>query len=216
MCYSANASFGSAALLIAMGAVATLKNKSKSYRMLAAVPFFFGAQQASEGIVWLTMGSNSSSNLHQFGIFGFLGFALIVWPSWVPWTILSLETDLKRKQILRILGIIGLCASSIALWILYTTDIEASIFKHSLVYSVSNLQRYWSPNFEFFIYFISTVLPFYISSLQKVRNTGYLVVTSMILTQIINKEASASVWCFFAALISIYLTAHINKAVACP
>lgn len=209
MCFSANASFGSAALLIAVGTVTFTENRSKPHRMLTAVPLFFGIQQASEGIVWLTMGQNTTQALHQFGVLSFLGFALVVWPSWVPWAIFNIEPNERRKKLLQIIGIIGLCASTAATWILLTTDAKAYITGHSMGYSLDNMQRYWSPNIEFLAYFIPTVLPFFISSLKIVKMAGYMIISSMLLTQLINKEASTSVWCFFASMISLYIAVYI-------
>jgi len=210
MCFSANVSYGSAALLIATGVVTTLGNKKKSQRMIAAIPLLFGLQQAAEGIVWQTMGAESSS-LHQFAIWIYLGMANVVWPSWLPWSIYNLEVNLKRKRILKILGIIGTCVSVLAAWMLSSAELKAFISGHSLAYDYVHLKRFLSANFDFPLYLTATIVPFFVSSLQTVKRAGYLFFGSMVIAQFINQETTTSVWCFFAALISLYIAVNILR-----
>ena len=78
MCFSATGSFGLAAVIAGVGAVAVAQRKPAAHRMLAVVPLMFAAQQVTEGIVWLTIGdpSERSANLAAVGVF--LVFALVV------------------------------------------------------------------------------------------------------------------------------------------
>lgn len=212
MCFSANASFTSAALLVTVGTITALGNRSKPHRMIAIVPLLFGLQQAAEGVVWQTMGQEDTVHLHQFAVLVFLGFALVVWPSWIPWSIFKIEKDIRRKKILKIIGLIGFCVSLASAWVLLTTDVKAYITGHSLAYTLSSIittQQNWAPNLEFLLYTTATMLPFFISSLKTVKIAGCLVAISLVLSHIINKEASSSIWCFFAALISLYIAVNV-------
>lgn len=209
MCYSANVSYGSAALLIATGVATTLGNSSKPQRMVAAIPLLFGVQQAAEGIIWQTMGQDMTSPLPQFGIILFLMFAYVVWPSWIPWSLYKIEKNEKRKRILKVLGVVGLGVSLISTFVLYSVEVNAYTVGHSLAYAFLNLKRYWPPNIEVPLYLTPTLLPFFISSLRMMKKAGYLVFGSMVIAQIINQETTTSVWCFFAALISLYVALNI-------
>lgn len=208
MCFSANVSYASAALLIATGAATTL-GSSKPQKMVAAIPLLFGLQQAAEGIVWQTIGHESASSLHQLGVLMFLTFANVIWPSWLPWSFYKIETNEKRKRILKVLSVVGLGVSLLAGWMLYGANVKAYIDGHSLAYSLSNFKRYWPVNIEFVLYFTPTMLPFFISSLRTVKRAGYLVLGSWALAQVINQETTTSVWCFFAALISLYIAVNV-------
>lgn len=209
MCFSAGASFGSAAVLMAVGATTSVVNASKPQRMIAAVPLLFGFQQAAEGIIWQTMGQNNTLLWHQIGVITFLGFALVVWPSWLPWAVYRIETNENRKKILRAIAVLGSAVSLLAAWAILIAGPQAYVTGHSLGYAFTDLHRSWNPNLEFLLYTTPTLLPFFISSLRTVKNAGYLVVGSMIITQYVNKEASTSVWCFFAALISFYIAVNV-------
>jgi hypothetical protein len=208
MCFSANVSYVSAALLIATGTATTL-GSSKPQKMVAAIPLLFGIQQASEGIVWQTLGQDPPSSWHQLGVLMFLTFANVIWPTWLPWSFYKIEPNEKRKRILRALGVMGLGVSLLAAWMLYTANVTAYVNGHSMGYGLGNFKRYWPSNIEFVLYFSPTMLPFFVSSLRTVKRAGYLVLGSWALAQIINQETTTSVWCFFAALISLYIAVNV-------
>jgi len=209
MCFSAGVSYGSAAVLIATGTATTLGNNSKEQRMIAAMPFFFGIQQAAEGIVWQTMGYEAVSSLHQFGIVLFLSFAFIIWPSWLPWSLYPIEIHKKRKKILKALGFLGIGVSILATTALFYVEPRASVAGHSVAYTFHGMDRHWPANLEALLYFTPTVIPFFVSSLRTVRLAGLLVFGSMLLAKVINRETETSVWCFFAALISFYIAVNV-------
>lgn len=208
MCFSAGVSFGMGALLVATGTVTYLGNKIKEQRMIAAMPLIFGIQQLAEGLVWQTLGDPQSLT-QQFGISLFITIALIIWPSWLPWSLYQLEVEKKRKRILKILGLFGFGISLLAIGVLHNNPVHAYSAGHSLGYVFPNVQKFWPDSFDFLLYDTPTVLPFFISSLSTVKKAGYLVVISLIATQIINQQATTSVWCFFAALISFYIAINI-------
>ena len=52
--------------------------------MFASIPLVFAAQQATEGVVWLTIDGSAHATVHRLAVFAFLGLALVVWPIWLP------------------------------------------------------------------------------------------------------------------------------------
>lgn len=209
MCFSASVSYGSAALLISTGAVTTLGNKSKQQRMIAAIPFIFGIQQAAEGVVWQSMGQDVAGVFSQYGALLFVTVALVVWPSWLPWSLYHIEENQKRKRILGVIGVMGLAVSLLAVSVLFTVEVQAYVVGHSLGYSFLNMKRFWPAGIDFLLYDIPTMVPFFVSSLRTVKKAGYLVFAGMVLAQAINREATTSIWCFFAAVISLYIAVNV-------
>jgi hypothetical protein len=190
---------------MATGAATTFGNTSKPQRMIAVIPLLFGIQQAAEGIVWQTMTHETPGGLHQFGVLFFLTFANVIWPSWVPWSFYKIEKNEKRKRILKILGIIGCVVSLLASAVLLNVEVKAYSVGHSLGYTFLNVKRYWPSGLEILLYLTPTLLPFFVSTVPMIHRAGYLVFGSLLLAQIINQETTTSVWCFFAALISLYV-----------
>lgn len=208
MCFSAGVSFGSAALLMATGTVTTV-HSSKEQKMIAAMPFLFGVQQLAEGLVWHSMTHESSIFLRQLGIFLFLSFALVIWPTWLPWALYPIEPNDRRRRILKWIGVLGFGVSILVALTLYRIDVKASVVGHSLSYAFPGFQRSWPANLEALLYFTPTVIPFFVSSLRSVKTAGYLVLGAMLLAKAINRQTETSVWCFFAAMISLYIAWHV-------
>ena len=209
MCFSAQVSYGSAAFLIATGTMTTFGNNTKEYRMIAAIPLLFGVQQMAEGLVWQTLGHDSASVLAQFGSLLFVSIALVVWPSWLPWSLYHVEVQENRKQILKVISYMGLAVSLLAATILLQVEVKAAVVGHSLVYTFLNFERSWPASLDFLLYDIPTMVPFFVSSSRTVKKAGYLVLIGLLTSQVINKEATTSIWCFFAALVSLYIAVSI-------
>src|SRR5437870_4913753 len=103
MCFSAAGSFTLSGVLAAIGVASVTRSVHSPARMLAAVPLLFAAQQAAEGVVWLTTDSAHPSTLganHSLAVYAFLAFALIVWPVWSPLSLRRIERSGPRRSIL--------------------------------------------------------------------------------------------------------------------
>src|SRR5687768_10161521 len=112
MCFSAGTSFGSVILLSSVGLASLKKTENRSQTFFAAIPLIFAVQQLSEGFLWISLTNGGLKNVETLTTFTFLFFAQIVWPSWVPFAILKLEPNEKRKKLLKVLFGIGLIVSS--------------------------------------------------------------------------------------------------------
>src|SRR3990167_9996798 len=113
MCFSAAASFAAGGTLSVVGALTLAKVKKKSALPFASIPLLFGIQQAIEGSVWVSFGSPI---LNTIATYAYSMFSHVLWPIFVPFWFLMLETDPTRKKILRLFSFIGL---AIGLYLLY-------------------------------------------------------------------------------------------------
>ncbi|MGE0206241.1 MAG: DUF6629 family protein [Candidatus Babeliales bacterium] len=201
MCFSAGSSFSAAAILGIVGLVSLTKSKNP-HRMLAAIPLIFAAQQIIEGFLWLSFGNAATLNMYQpYFIYGFLFFAFMFWPIWVPLSLYTSEQKSDKKNLLKYCFFIG-CATAVGLLIqLIKTGATATITHHHINYMI--------PMSQFFIitgsilYLIATVVPFFITSLKKAWIFGVVLALSYIVSFYAYYATLTSVWCFFAALLSI-------------
>src|SRR5947209_13966304 len=84
MCFSATASFA-AALLTGGAGVAALKHVRRLRDVpLASFPLVFGAQQAIEGALWLTVRVHPAGPATRILAGAFTGIALVLWPVLAP------------------------------------------------------------------------------------------------------------------------------------
>src|SRR5687768_18398485 len=96
MCFSATASFGAGIVLSTIG-IATIKKAQRREQLaFAAIPLLFAVQQFSEGFVWVGL-QNSNALMASAGTYVFLFFAQVLWPFWVPWSVMILEKKETRR-----------------------------------------------------------------------------------------------------------------------
>jgi hypothetical protein len=202
MCFSATGSFGSGALLAGIGLVSVVQKKSTSQRLLAWIPLLFAVQQVTEGGVWVTMNDPSHAPLHELAVAVFLGFALIVWPTWMPMSLLAAEAKPGRRPVLRVLQAVGLFVSTYAAWSLVQHRPAAHIAGHSLAYDYGETGSAVVLALYLPAYMTATVLPFFVSTIEKSKLMGGVLVLALLATFLIKRTALTSVWCFFAAIMS--------------
>ena len=212
MCFSATASFVTATGLSIVSLLSIKEIPTKKLLPLAASPLFFAIQQFCEGLVWVTLNNgDATSNLHTIGVYGFLFFAAIWWPIWIPFALYIPEKISARKKLLCMTMLIGL-GSAVSLlfsWVLQITGAE--IINHHINYPVQNYS--FSTTNTYLVQCISvatslaycaaTIMPLFISSIPYMWIEGIIICLGFLLTCIFYYLAFSSVWCFFAAASNI-------------
>ncbi len=211
MCFSATGSFGVAAVIAGIGAVAITQNKPPSHKMLALVPLLFAAQQVTEGVVWMTIGDPAQGWLQGIAVALFLSFALVAWPMWVPISLFLAERNPHRRRALAVLSCVGLGVAVYAAVLLIRGRPTAHIAGHSIAYSY--VERGPALVLALYLpgYVLPTVVPFFISTISRAKIMGTVLALSLLATFLIQRRALASVWCFFAAILSVLIVLSISK-----
>lgn len=202
MCFSASASFVASAALLT-GGVATLKQTTNVRQIpFASIPMLFGVQQLMEGFLWLSFMNPDYSAFGKPSTYMFLIFAQVVWPALVPISIYLLEKDPKTKKILLVLSGIGAIVSLYITYSLLFYPVEAGISSHHIAYYTNfPHQRGVIPSL---LYLLPTVVPPFMSGLRKMNFLGAIILISLIISKVYFPVANlVSVWCYFAALISV-------------
>lgn len=203
MCFSTTASFASATLLSVVG-VASIKKVTKSPQYaFASIPFIFAVQQFSEGFVWLSLTNPSFATWDTVPIYVFLTFAFVLWPVSIPLSVLLLEKNEKKKTQLEIILGLGVLLALHFTYSMVVNAVSAKVDSHHIVYAFNNPNTINS--LTVVTYGFSAIVPLFISSLKKMQWLGGLLIVSYILTAIFYKGYVTSVWCFFAALISVII-----------
>jgi hypothetical protein len=179
--------------------------------MMAAMPLLFAIQQAAEGVVWLTVGSAAHPLLHQLAVYLFLSFALAIWPSWLPWSLLMIEEDADRRRWLRRLVGVGAAVSLYAAWLLLTWRPTAHVAGHSIGYHYQ-VSDWLVPQVGYLVlYVVPTVVPFFVSTVALTRWMGIVLLLGLVATMAIKRGALTSVWCFFAAILSTLFVLAVTR-----
>jgi hypothetical protein len=214
MCFSATASFTASALLLPVGLYCAKKayETDKRYLVLATVPFLFGIQQAFEGGLWLAMGESEESSNRM--ALGFLFFADFLWPFLVPLASAFVEKTMRKRRIFLFFSCLGgLFGLSLYLPLLFQPDwLSVAIKQGSILYQLVQVYDAIIPQPGVrIIYVIIVAAPLLASSVRNIRVLGVLLVISILVSTLVFSYAFVSVWCFFAAIISLYVFSIIAQ-----
>jgi len=203
MCFSAQASFATSAILLLIGLRSITQVKSSRQIMFASIPLLFSIQQLCEGILWLTLSYNTLPFLSTMMTYSFLFFALIIWPAWIPSALFMIEKNEFPRKILSILAIIGSIISCYFLYSLIMQGSSAQIIGNHIFYNYYASFFHVKPGTMALFYCIPVIGSFFIASIPLVKFCGIALLASILITITFWKLYFTSVWCFFAAVLSV-------------
>jgi len=204
MCFSAEASFGASTVLCVTGVVAMTKAKTTAQRLFAVIPFLFAVQQFAEGMLWLSLKDPGLEAWQYFFTYTFLVFAMMIWPVWIPLTAWLLEKDARRKKTIAILLIIGSVVFAGIAYVLWMYRVQVVPAHHHLHYEFNFPTKSRTGIVIFsLLYFIATIASPIVSGIKRMKWLGISFAASYLFAVIFYGGFVVSVWCFFAALLSI-------------
>ncbi|MGD9142426.1 MAG: hypothetical protein PVG61_01120 [Dehalococcoidia bacterium] len=203
MCFSAEASFAGSAIISAIGVTTLTRTKKRAEYLFAAIPLLFGIQQCAEGILWVTIKSGGHEKLENIATYIFLVTALVIWPTMIPLSVWFMEKVKRRKKVLAYLTALGGMLSLSYVFCLIVYDVTPQLQNFHIRYVDEFPGTY--VKIAFVCYLVTTIAPIFISSVKRMWLFGILIAVSCLVTGIFFAQYLTSVWCFFAAVISILI-----------
>lgn len=203
MCFSSEASFAGGIIITAIGVAVVTKVHKPSQMLFACIPLFFGIQQFTEGILWLTIPRPELLSIQKIATYLFLVMADVLWPVWIPLSILFMEQNARKRKIIWILFFVGLSVSVYYIFCLVFLHVTPQIMSYHIKYITDFSRTLVIP--VFILYLVATITPLFISSIKRMHFFGILMFFSCAVTAIFFTQFLTSVWCFFAALISVVI-----------
>lgn len=185
---------------IALGG-ASFVTARKEDRILAAIPFLFGIQQDFEGIQWLYLNNGSSS---LWAGYGFLLFAFIIWPIYVPLTVFVL--DKKKRGILKWYVLLGIIIALYSIRQPLMQPLSIQKINKCITYAFN----YQLEDYVTIAYVLAIFGPLFVSSRKIFRWFGIIFGFLAIISWIFFKVNFVSVWCFFAAIVSSIIFVYLK------
>ena len=207
MCFSATASFIAGITLSAVGVVTLTRTNTKIHRPFAMIPLLFGIQQLIEGIIWLTFRYDAPL-LQQMMTYLYSVFSHVLWPIYVPFSIGLMEIVRWRRKAIFVFQVVGIVLGLYLLYYIVPGPVVAEVTGGHIVYV--------SPHFYqipvMVLYLTAACISCFFSSHIFVRLFGGLLLLSFITAYLIHIQTLISVWCFFAAILSVVIYLHIRPA----
>lgn len=200
MCFSATVSYGAAAGLAVVGALSIAAAGTRGGRMIAAIPLIFAAQQATEGLVWSELVTTDWGQSFTPLATVFLFFAVSVWPAYVPLAFRAAETDARRRRWMLSLCVAGALVGAYLLAVISFRPTGACIAGENLYYGIQ-VDAPLKPVAPL-VYLAVVILPMASSTVPGARWMALATAASFAAAAAFFRVGFASVWCFFAAILS--------------
>lgn len=205
MCFSAPASFVAAAALAVIGAATLMQKPEPRLLLFASFPLIFAAHQAIEGLIWLSVGGADAPP--QALVAAWLVIAQVLWPSLTPLAMLMIERGRRRRQGLFALLAAGLIVSATMVYVLINHPYTVSATAHGLRYATARGIETQIIG----LYVLTTTAPLLMSRHRYILAFGITILIGSALTEVFFFRAAASVWCFFAAIASLFVFLHVRQ-----
>jgi hypothetical protein len=121
----------------------------------------------------------------------------------IPGSLLLMEENVKRRKALRIFLIAGAVLSSYYAICLIIFKVTPKILNCHINYGGAFIPSLMIP--AFLLYQVVTLIPLFISGVKGMRWLGVLMFLAVVVTVIFYVKNVTSVWCFFAAIISVVI-----------
>jgi len=207
VCFNAAASFGSAVVIGGIGGATLPLVHDRRQIPFASLPLIFCVHQLLEGVVWMQIHAAGGTTVRTPAVEVWLLIAWVLLPVLIPLSVRWFEPDPRRRNLM--LGLAGLGVLVGAYLgigsMVWSTVAEAN--RHHLEYRIP--AHGWLMAIP---YVAATIGPMLASSARFVVRFGLAMLGAMALTVVVDAKAFSSMWCFFAALLSVGLYLHYARS----
>jgi hypothetical protein len=207
MCFSPEADFTAGAVVAAVGVQTLRRVREPRELIIGSLPLLFGAHQFVEGFVWLGLRGEVSSGVSSAAREAYIVFAHAVLPAIVPLGFALLEPNRRRAAWLWALATIGVLFGSYLLWQVTAYPVGAGEQAHCIDYTTHTPNDYLIGA----LYVVVTCGPALLSSRRYLRWFGLLSVVGVIATAIVRADELTSLWCVYAAFVSVLILEHFRR-----
>lgn len=206
MCFSAEASFISSAILT-VGGIATLKQVRDPRRLpFATFPLIFALHQFIEGLLWLTQSYSVPPDIVSLLSHAFPVIAYVVWPILVPFSIYRLEATPRRRRLLVSCIAVGIGLSIFYLYYIAKGPVTAVFVNQSIHYEF--YFSFWI--LSQWMYGFSIIVAAFLSSHKLVNVFGIGLVIAYNIAKQFYLASYPSVFCHLAAWLSLLVYLEIR------
>jgi hypothetical protein len=209
MCWFATADLTAGCVVAGIGVLGMGLARQLSDVPLAALPVLLGAHQLIESQIW-ARSPGAGAVLRGTAVTAWTVIAFVVLPVFVPLVLLIAERERRRIQYAT--AAVGLAVAAF-MGVAVGSGVHATDDGHVMDYGVGVP---WLPVF-LVGYLVATCVPFLTSHEPTTRELGVALLLGAALAALIDAVAFASVWCAFAAVVSVLIlrrTVHVSHPVA--
>ncbi len=207
MCFSPEGDLvgGTTVLLIGIDACRHLRGR-REYLAMAVLPIVFGLHQIDETFVWWWLQGHVPRSVGTVAMWIYLLFAMVALPTLVPLLVSLFEPNRLRRVIILPFLLLGLFTSGVMFEAMLADRVTAHLRPFHIGYSIG------LKNGILFVglYIIATCGSLIASGFRPVIIFGFANLIAVIGLAKLNADGFASLWCFYAAIVSGAIALHLR------
>jgi hypothetical protein len=200
VCFSAEADFVSGAVIGAIG-IATLTQVERPRELpLAILPLAFALHQVAEGFVWRDLDAGVARST-GIPVYLYLAFAWVVLPILAPFAIMLLEPPGRRRRVIGGFVVLGAIAGAYLAAAILRGDVSAHAVQHTVQYGGAGPLAAVAT----VLYIVATCGAPLLSGFRAIVWFGVANVMAVAVFATIQAEGLTSLWCTWAAVVSVFI-----------
>lgn len=188
--------------------MATLaRSKHPRERLFVSIPLLFALHQFAEGAVWLGLaGDGLPGGIKAWG-FAYMLYAQGLLTLLIPLSVWLIEPARKRRLMVLPFLVLGAVLTVYMLWALVKFPTAIYVEGRSVVYSNRASSHLWIA----VLYVVATCGALLFSGYRYIMLLGAANLAGVLLTIWMKQYAFTSVWCAYAAVVSVLVYFHFSR-----
>ena len=209
MCFSPEADLVVGGMVVAIGVDALRHVREPKQVLLASLPLLVGLHQVDEAFVWLGLQGHVSESIERVGVWVYLIFALAALPAIVPVAVFAVERSAARRKIIAAFAALGIAVGVSLAVAVFRGSVNAVIDGRHIAYDVSALHQGAQLTG---LYVVAACGALVLCSYRDIALLGVLNLIAVPVLMWMTVSGFISLWCFWAAIVSIIIDLHFRRA----
>jgi hypothetical protein len=209
VCFSPQGDLVGGVVVTAIGVDACRHLRGRdTHLLLAALPLLLGAHQVIESLVWWGLEGDVPHSVGRVAMWVYLAIALVVVPVFVPLAILRLELSARRRSLIAVFALLGTIVAVFFLVQMVRGPVTVRLGSYHLAYSIGLQNAVPIVG----LYIVATCGSLLLSGYRHVVVVGVANLAAVVVLARLTADGFASLWCFYAALVSGAIALHLRYA----
>jgi Family of unknown function (DUF6629) len=211
VCFAPEADALVGAVVVAVGVDALRHVREPKQVPLAALPLLFGLHQLTEAFVWWGLQGHVAHDVERVATWMYVLFAFAALPVLIAIAVGLVEPERARRRVIAAFGVLAAAVAIALSTAMFRGTLDAAIDGRHVEYSVDALGHGGQLTG---LYVVATCGALLASSYRDLATLGALNLVVVPLLTALTIGGFVSLWCFWAAIVSVVIDLHLRRAAA--